>query len=92
MVAEREGKVGEQLQAIEDDWLAQAGLKRFDEAVLDAIATGSFRDPKALAAQFKARTAGKQLSNTEARVVAREILGRDIFFDWDAPQIGRAHV
>lgn len=86
MVAEREGKVGEQLQAIEDSWLSQAGLKRFDEAVLDAIAAGSFRDPKGLAAQYKARVTGKQLSNTEARAVARDILGADIHFDWDAPR------
>ena len=86
MIAEREGKVGEQLQAIEDSWLSQAGLKRFDEAVLDAIAAGSFHDPKGLAAQYKARITGKQLSNTEARAVARGILGSDIHFDWDAPR------
>ncbi|KAK0754626.1 isocitrate lyase [Schizothecium vesticola] len=86
MIAEREGKVGEQLQAIEDSWLSQAGLKRFDEAVLDAIAAGSFRDPNGLAAQYKARITGKQLSNTEARAVARDILGSDIHFDWDAPR------
>ncbi|KAK1835460.1 isocitrate lyase [Podospora conica] len=84
MEAEREGKVGEQLQAIEDNWLSQAGLKRFDEAVLDAIAAGP--DSKARAEQYKARITGKQLSNSEARAVARDILGSDIHFDWDAPR------
>ncbi|KAJ2982523.1 hypothetical protein NUW58_g6423 [Xylaria curta] len=37
IAAERAGKTGEQLQAIEDAWLKEANLKRFDEAVVDAI-------------------------------------------------------
>ncbi|KAK4121450.1 isocitrate lyase-like protein [Parathielavia appendiculata] len=86
LAAEKAGTSGEQLQAIEDKWLAKAGLKRFDDAVLDAIASGSYPDPKALADQYRAAVKGKQLSNREARAVARQILGRDIFFDWDAPR------
>ena len=86
LAAERAGKVGDELQAIEDSWLAQAKIKRFDEAVYDAIAAGSYPDPKGLAAQYRARVDGKQLSNNEARAVARGILGKDIHFDWDAPR------
>ncbi|KAK0635793.1 isocitrate lyase [Bombardia bombarda] len=84
--AERQGKVGEQLQAVEDGWMAQASLKRFDDAVLAAIAAGSFPDPKGLAAKYKAAVHGRQLSNREARTVARGLLGVDIHFDWDAPR------
>ncbi|KAK3327445.1 isocitrate lyase [Cercophora scortea] len=86
LAAERAGKTGAQLQAIEDSWLAQAKLKRFDDAVLDAVAAGSSPDPKGLAAQYRAAVAGKQLSNREARAIARGILGLDVFFDWESPR------
>ncbi|GAB1315064.1 isocitrate lyase 1 [Madurella fahalii] len=86
LAAERAGKTGDALQAIEDEWLAQAGLKRFDDAVLDAIANGAYPNPKGLAEQYKKAVQGKQLSNTEARAIARGVLGTDIYFDWDAPR------
>ncbi|KAK4113612.1 isocitrate lyase and phosphorylmutase [Canariomyces notabilis] len=86
LAAEKEGKSGDALQAIEDEWLAQAKLKRFDDAVLDAIAEGGYPNAKGLAEQYKKAVQGKQLSNTEARAVARGILGKDIYFDWDAPR------
>ncbi|KAJ4386969.1 isocitrate lyase 1 [Neurospora sp. IMI 360204] len=83
MRAEAEGKNGAQLQAIEDDWLAKANLKRFDEAVLDVIAKGNFSNAKDLAAKYQAAVKGKQISNREARAIARQLLGQEIFFDWD---------
>lgn len=86
LAAEKAGKSGEALQAIEDKWLQEAGLKRFDEAVLDAIAQGGFANPKGMAEQYCRAVEGKQLSNAEARAIARGILGRDIYFDWDAPR------
>ncbi|EGO60325.1 isocitrate lyase [Neurospora tetrasperma FGSC 2508] len=86
MKAEAEGKTGPQLQAIEDDWLAKADLKRFDEAVLDVIAKGKFSNAKDLAAKYQAAVKGKQISNREARAIARQLLGQEIFFDWDSPR------
>ncbi|KAK3392059.1 isocitrate lyase [Sordaria brevicollis] len=86
MKAEAEGKNGAQLQAIEDDWLAKANLKRFDEAVLDVIAKGNFSNAKDLAAKYQAAVKGKQISNREARAIARQLLGQEIFFDWDSPR------
>ena len=86
MQAERDGKTGEQLQAIEDAWIASAQLKRFDDAVVDAILASKSADAKARAQKYRGAVNGKQLSNREARAVARGILGRDIFFDWDAPR------
>ncbi len=83
--AERAGKTGDQLQVIEDQWLAQANLKRFDDAVGAAIRDGgSYRNPEALEKQYLAAAKGK--SNAEAREVARQLLGKDVFFDWDAPR------
>ncbi|KAK4251764.1 isocitrate lyase [Corynascus novoguineensis] len=84
LAAEKAGKNGAELQAIEDKWLEQANLKRFDDAVLDAIA--GLPDARAKADQYRAAVQGKQLSNREARAIARRVLGRDIFFDWDAPR------
>lgn len=86
MKAEAEGKTGAQLQAIEDDWLAKADLKRFDEAVLDVIAKGKFSNAKDLAAKYQAAVKGKQISNREARAIARQLLGQEIFFDWESPR------
>ncbi len=84
--AERAGKVGADLQAIEDSWLAQAKLLRFDDAVAAAIQASAGPNAKALTQQYRDAVAGKALSNTEARAVARGILGREVFFDWDAPR------
>ncbi|KAK6854521.1 isocitrate lyase [Apiospora arundinis] len=84
VAAERAGKNGDQLQTIEDAWLKQAGLKRFDEAVVDAINAGSYADKKGLVARYLAESKGK--SNSEARAVAHGITGVDVYFDWDAPR------
>lgn len=90
IAAEAAGKTGDQLQAIEDQWLAQADLKKFDEAVVAAIqqqsrSTGGATQASKLVADFLSRVKGKSI--TEARAVARSVLGGvDVFFDWDAPR------
>ncbi|KPM43066.1 Isocitrate lyase [Neonectria ditissima] len=84
IAAEREGKTGPQLQQIEDDWLVAANLQRFDDAVAAAIDAGSASDKAALKTKYK--SAAKGLSNTEARALARKLLGKDVYFDWDAPR------
>ncbi|KAI1501504.1 isocitrate lyase family protein [Biscogniauxia marginata] len=88
IAAERAGKTGDELQAIEDSWVQQAGLKRFDEAVVDAIRANpalAGQNPKDLARQYLARARGK--SHAEARALARAATGgADVFFDWDAPR------
>ncbi|OTA95066.1 hypothetical protein M434DRAFT_394119 [Hypoxylon sp. CO27-5] len=85
VAAERAGKTGEQLQAIEDAWLQQANLRRFDDAVVDTInASPSLPDKKDLIKQYLARAKGK--SNAEARAIAHGITGVEVFFDWDAPR------
>lgn len=84
VAAEKAGKLGPELQRIEDEWLASANLQRFDEAVLAAIDAGSYSDKARLKSEYTSKAKG--LSNTEARALARKILGNDIFFDWDAPR------
>lgn len=85
MVAgEQAGKSGPELQRIEDEWLSKASLKRFDDAVVDAIRSGSGSDKDAKVKRYLSEAKGK--SNLEARAAARAILGSDIFFDWEAPR------
>ncbi|KIJ22165.1 isocitrate lyase [Paxillus involutus ATCC 200175] len=70
---------------IEKGWDAAHPLMTFDEAVLQALeATPSVPSPVSAFEHYKSRVVGK--SNSEARKVAKEILGKDIFWDWDLPR------
>ncbi|KAI9791056.1 MAG: isocitrate lyase 1 [Candelina submexicana] len=84
IAAEQSGKHGEQLQAIEDQWLAQAGLKLFGDAVIDTINAGVHVDKQGLIQEYVAATRGK--SNSESRAIAKGLTGVDIHFDWESPR------
>jgi isocitrate lyase len=84
VAAEQSGKNGDELQAIEDTWLAQANIKLFSEAVTDAINAGVHVDKPSLIAKFQAASRGK--SNNECRAIAKGLTGVDVYFDWDAPR------
>lgn len=84
VAAEQSGKNGAQLQAIEDQWTAQAGLKLFSEAVIDTINAGAHADKNGLIQQYLKSSKGK--SNSEARAIAKGITGVDIFWNWDSPR------
>ncbi|KAF5555611.1 Isocitrate lyase [Fusarium phyllophilum] len=84
IAAEGAGKSGVELQRIEDEWLVKANLSRFDDAVTAAIDAGSSSDKASLKRDYLTKAKGK--SNLEARAIARQVLGHDIFFDWDAPR------
>ena len=84
VAAEQAGKNGPQLQAIEDQWTAQAGLKLFSDAVIDTINAGSHSDKKGLIEQYLKAAKGK--SNKEARAIAKGLTGVDIYWNWDAPR------
>ncbi|KAJ3281390.1 isocitrate lyase 1 [Borealophlyctis nickersoniae] len=79
--AQRAGKTGEALQAVEDGWLAQAGVKLYHEAVVDALKAAG---KESHVADFLGRVKG--LSNPDARALAKSF-GVDPFFDWDAPRV-----
>ncbi|CAG8974818.1 hypothetical protein HYALB_00000432 [Hymenoscyphus albidus] len=84
VAAERAGKSGDELQAIEDSWTAQAGLKLFNDAVVSTINAGPSPNKKELISKFLAAVKGK--SHAEARAIAKGVIGVDIFWDWDAPR------
>ncbi|KAI9813263.1 MAG: isocitrate lyase 1 [Pycnora praestabilis] len=82
IAAEQAGKFGDELQAIEDQWVAQAGLKLFDEAVIDTINAGVHVNKQGLAQEYISAVKGK--SNSESRAIAKGLTGVDIHFDWDS--------
>ncbi|KAI1841176.1 hypothetical protein JX265_000515 [Neoarthrinium moseri] len=82
--AEQAGKNGEQLSQIEEAWLEKAGLKRFDEAVVETINAGAYPNKKELVQQYLSQAKGK--SHAEARAIAHGITNVDIYFNWDAPR------
>ena len=84
IAAEQQGKEGAALQAIEDNWNKQAGLKLFHEAVTDTINAGVHVNKQGLIDEFTRQARGK--SNQEARALAKGLTGVDVYFDWDAPR------
>ncbi|KAI9787056.1 MAG: isocitrate lyase 1 [Peltula sp. TS41687] len=84
MAAEQAGKRGDDLQAIEDRWYAQADLKLFDDAVVDAINAGVHVDPNGLIRAYRDAVRGK--SNAESRAIAKDLTGVEIHWDWDTPR------
>ena len=84
VASEAAGQSGTKLQAIEDQWLDQAGLKLFDDAVVDAINGGVHVDKVGLVREYRAAVKGR--SNAEVRAIAKRITGVGIYWDWDAPR------
>jgi isocitrate lyase len=80
--AEQAGKFGDELQAIEDAWNAEAGIKTFDQAVIDTINAGVHVNKKDLVSHYLRSTKGK--GNLESRAIAKGITGVDVHFDWEA--------
>ena len=62
LAAEKAGKVGPELQAVEDAWNAQAGLKLFHEAVADTINAGVHVNKQGLIEEFNKQAKDKSLS------------------------------
>jgi len=79
--AEAAGKSGSALEAIEEQWTKEAGLKLFHEAVVDTIKAGVHVNKEALISDFTVKSKGK--SNAEARAIAKGLTGVEIFFDWE---------
>lgn len=82
------GKTGAELQAVEDGWMAMAGLKLFSECVADAIRGLNVLE------QEKGRKLGewmqvmekKNLSYYQAREYAEKLGVGNVFWDWDLPR------
>lgn len=84
VAAEQAGKTGEELQAIEDQWIGQAGLKLFDEAVIEMINAGVHVNKHGLIKEYLTAVKGK--SNSESRAIATGLTGVEIHWDWNSPR------
>lgn len=82
--AEANGIYGEKLLAIETEWTKTAGLKLYHEAVIEAINASNLPNKSAAIKKFTDKVNPLSLtSNKEARKLATEILGKDVYFNWD---------
>ncbi|KAJ3792441.1 isocitrate lyase icl [Lentinula aff. detonsa] len=82
--AERAGKVGDELQAIEDNWKAAANLQLFSTTLAQALRKEGKND--ATIQNFEARVATS--SYLDAVVIAQKEFGlRSVpYWDWDSPR------
>ncbi|CCM03653.1 uncharacterized protein FIBRA_05797 [Fibroporia radiculosa] len=82
--AEARGAGAEEVGRIEAAWLERNALCTFDEAVYDAIQRSSVHDKEAMMKQYRIASASK--SNTDARDIAKDILGEPVSWNWDLPK------
>lgn len=80
--AQRIGKSSAQLMAIEAEWIKEARLSTFEDAVVSAIEASSLDDKTMLKNKYMAEAKGK--TNRECRSLAKELLGEEVYFDWEA--------
>lgn len=82
--AEAAGKFGDALQAVEDAWMNEAGIALFDDAVEAAVKAAKKANGAELVKKYKELAKGK--SNDEARVIAKQVTGLDVYFNWENPR------
>ncbi|CAK9438368.1 uncharacterized protein LODBEIA_P25920 [Lodderomyces beijingensis] len=83
--AEAKGIYGDALAAIEVNWNKTAGVKLFHEAFIDEVKKGNYSNKDALIKKFTDKvTPLSHTSNKEARKLAKELIGKDIYFNWEA--------
>ena len=82
--AERNGMSGAELAVLEKSWIANAGLKLFNEAVVNAVGASAHHNKSELVSQYLQSAKGK--TNGECRALARSMIGEEPYFDWDAPR------
>lgn len=82
----RAGKTGAQLQALEDNWILNAKLKTFSEAVCDCIENlmiGEDEKMRKLNEWMRFSSYENCLSYEEGREIAERLGVRNLFWDWD---------
>jgi len=82
--AERAGKVGADIDALEKAWIDSHPLCTFEQAVEQAITKSQLSDKEGALAKFRELSSG--LSVNDSRYVARDILGEHVLWDWDLPR------
>ncbi|KAF8807940.1 isocitrate lyase and phosphorylmutase [Phlegmacium glaucopus] len=82
--AEAKGATGAEIDLLEKEWTESHHMCTFNQAVEMAIGSSVIQD-KAWAYQtYLSAVSGK--SNSAARSIAADILGEQVYWDWDAPR------
>lgn len=78
----------EELSALENEWNKNAGLKLFHEAFADEVKKNDLiTGKKEIIDKFNSVIGPlSEHSNKEARKLAKELIGYDIYFDWEVPR------
>lgn len=79
--AQAKGASNEEIDTLELEWTQNTPLVTFNEAVVEELKTAGKED---LVESYLAEA--KNLSNYDARLLAKSKLGKEVFFDWDAPR------
>ncbi|CAL1694373.1 unnamed protein product [Somion occarium] len=82
--AEMDGKTGPEIDTIEKEWLAAHPMCTFNEAVKVAVDKSSIADKETAYKEYLNAVEGK--SNSDARSVAKDILGEPVFWSWELPK------
>ncbi|KAF7347411.1 Isocitrate lyase [Mycena venus] len=82
--AEARGATGAEVDALEQQWTEEHPLCTFNQAVEAAIKQSSIENKDAAYKSYLAAVEGK--SNSEAREIALDILGKPVYWDWDLPR------
>ncbi|RHZ69302.1 hypothetical protein Glove_284g62 [Diversispora epigaea] len=81
--AQAKNKTGEELSKIEEDWIREANLKTYSQAVSDAIKNSNKSNKEQLLREWDNKA--NSLSHKDAKKLAKS-MGFEIFFDWDLPR------
>ena len=79
-----------QLAAVEQKWIEEAGLKLFHEAFADEVKKSELpaATKQEIINKFNAKVGPlTETSNKEARAIAKQLLGHDIYFNWETPRV-----
>lgn len=86
--AETRGAYGPELSKIEEDWSKTAGLMTFPQAVENEINKGNYQNKEKLLADFRAKVGPLTKTHIkDARAIAKQLLGKEVYFDWDAARV-----
>ncbi|GAA5967362.1 hypothetical protein JCM3765_000501 [Sporobolomyces pararoseus] len=85
-----QGKSGQEIDQLESNWMSSVKLVTFDQAVENHLnrTLSSSTEATSKFKEYKSRVSGQGVivSNREARVIAQEICGTPVEWDWDLPR------
>ncbi|QLQ80585.1 hypothetical protein HG537_0D05860 [Torulaspora globosa] len=82
------GASGAELAQLEAQWCEKAGLKLFHEAFADEVAKSNLSNKKQIVAEFRSKVGPyKGTPHREAQRLAKQLLGHEIYFNWDVPRV-----